>query len=178
MNISFVAYTDIPDGGAVAHRVLTLGKGLASLGHEVHIAVPYKFAPGPLCEEIEGVKVHWGAYTTPRAGDALWGRLRRDSCYIKRHADSCGRGWTGWCSTIWGWTACPFYCWPGNMDAGWQPIFAIPAGSPKDRPCESCFICPGINSATCWLPPTCNRVLSLAGIWTIRSTISPRGCRG
>jgi glycosyltransferase involved in cell wall biosynthesis len=77
MKIAFILYSDIPDGGAVAHRVLTLGKGLACLGHEVHIAVPYKFSPGPLSEEIEGVKVHWGAYAPPRAGDALWGRLRK-----------------------------------------------------------------------------------------------------
>ena len=77
MNIIFVAYTDIPDGGAVAHRVLTLGKGLASLGHEVHIAVPYKFAPGPLCEEIEGVTVHWGAHTTRQAADSPRARLEK-----------------------------------------------------------------------------------------------------
>jgi glycosyltransferase involved in cell wall biosynthesis len=31
-------------------------------GHEVHIVAPYKFSPGPLTDEINGVTVHWGAY--------------------------------------------------------------------------------------------------------------------
>lgn len=77
MKIAIAVFTDIPDGGAVAHRVLMLSKGLAALRHEVHIVVPYKYSAGPLTGEITGVKVHRGAYSTA-AGAASWaGRLRK-----------------------------------------------------------------------------------------------------
>jgi hypothetical protein len=56
MRIAFAVIDEIPDGGAVAHRVQMLAGGLASLGHEVHIIAPYKFSPGPLAQESNGEK--------------------------------------------------------------------------------------------------------------------------
>jgi glycosyltransferase involved in cell wall biosynthesis len=62
MKIAILVVVDIPDGAAIAHRVMMLSQGLVAWSHEVHIIAPYKFSPGPLTDEIEGVKIHWGAY--------------------------------------------------------------------------------------------------------------------
>jgi glycosyltransferase involved in cell wall biosynthesis len=62
MKIAILVAIDIPDGAAIAHRVMMLSQGLVAWGHEVHIITPYKFSPGPLTDEINGVKIHWGAY--------------------------------------------------------------------------------------------------------------------
>jgi glycosyltransferase involved in cell wall biosynthesis len=61
MRIAIVGDIDFPDGGAVAQRVLMMSKGLASLGHEMHIIVPYKYDGGPLEAPIEGINTHWAA---------------------------------------------------------------------------------------------------------------------
>jgi len=62
MKIAILVAIDIPDGAAIAHRIMMLSQGLAAWGHEIHIVTPYKFSPGPLTDEINGVKIHWGAY--------------------------------------------------------------------------------------------------------------------
>jgi glycosyltransferase involved in cell wall biosynthesis len=77
MRIAFAVIDDIPDGGAVAHRVQMLASGLASLGHEVHIIAPYKFSPGPLSAEIDGVQVHWGAHLDRGASHTLLAKVRK-----------------------------------------------------------------------------------------------------
>jgi glycosyltransferase involved in cell wall biosynthesis len=69
MRIAFVVYDDVPDGTAMAHRVHMLAQGLVSWGHEVHILVPYRFSPGPLTAEIDGVKIHWGCYTQRKTSE-------------------------------------------------------------------------------------------------------------
>jgi len=77
MQIAFAVFDDIPDGAAVAHRTQMLATGLASLGHEVHIIAPFKFSPGPLTGEIDGVKLHWGAYIERNAANTTWARVRK-----------------------------------------------------------------------------------------------------
>jgi len=78
MNIAIAALAaDIPDGGAMANRILMLSTGLAALNHQVHIVVPYKFKPGPLSEVISGVKIHWGTYAKPAEIFTWGGRLRK-----------------------------------------------------------------------------------------------------
>jgi glycosyltransferase involved in cell wall biosynthesis len=77
MKIAFAAYTNIPDGGAVAHRISMLAQGLATLGHEVHIVVPYKFSPGFLTDEMDGVIIHWGALIERKKSDTFLARLRK-----------------------------------------------------------------------------------------------------
>lgn len=77
MNIAIAAFADIPDGGAVANRILMLSSGLAALKHQVHIVVPFKFHPGPLTEIISGVKIHWGAQAKPAEAFYWMGRLRK-----------------------------------------------------------------------------------------------------
>jgi glycosyltransferase involved in cell wall biosynthesis len=77
MRIAFAVFDDIPDGGAVAHRVQMLARGLAALGHEVNIVAPYKFSPGPLSAEMDGVNIFWGAHIERRASYTLLARLRK-----------------------------------------------------------------------------------------------------
>lgn len=77
MKIAFAVFDDIPDGGAVAHRVQMLARGLAALGHEVHIVAPYKFSPGPLDGEIDGVQLHWGAYIKRNLANTTLARVRK-----------------------------------------------------------------------------------------------------
>jgi glycosyltransferase involved in cell wall biosynthesis len=77
MRIAFAVIDDIPDGGAVAHRVQMLAGGLASLGHKVHIIAPFKFLPGPLTGEIDGVQIHWGAYIARHAANTPWSRVKK-----------------------------------------------------------------------------------------------------
>jgi glycosyltransferase involved in cell wall biosynthesis len=77
MRIAFTVFDDIPDGGAVAHRVLMLASGLAALGHEVHILAPYKFSAGPLTGEIDGVQVHWGAYIVRQSSYSPLARIKK-----------------------------------------------------------------------------------------------------
>jgi glycosyltransferase involved in cell wall biosynthesis len=77
MRIAFAVIDDIPDGGAVAHRVQMLARGLASLGHEVHIIAPYKFSGGPLSSEIDGVMVQWGAHIDRSKSHTFLARARK-----------------------------------------------------------------------------------------------------
>jgi glycosyltransferase involved in cell wall biosynthesis len=77
MKIAFAVFDEIPDGGAMAHRVQMLARGLASLGHEVHIIAPYKFSGGNLSAEIDGVKVHWGAHINRSRSHILLARARK-----------------------------------------------------------------------------------------------------
>lgn len=77
MRIAFAVFDDIPDGGAMAHRVQMLAGGLASLGHEVHIIAPYKFVAGPLSDEIDRVKIHWGSYIERSASYTFLARARK-----------------------------------------------------------------------------------------------------
>lgn len=77
MKIAIVVFTDIPDGGPVAHRVLMLSKGLVSWGHEVHILAPYKFSPGALEGEIDGVQIHWGAHIPRKFAETWAGKVRK-----------------------------------------------------------------------------------------------------
>lgn len=77
LKIGIVVFIAIPDGGAVAHRVLMMARGLVSLGHQVHIMVPYRFSPGPLAEEINGVQVHWGATIGRQAATTAVATLRK-----------------------------------------------------------------------------------------------------
>jgi glycosyltransferase involved in cell wall biosynthesis len=77
LRIAFVVFDDIPDGGAVAHRVQMLAAGLASLGHEVHIIAPYRFSPGPLNGEIDRVHLHWGAYIERKTANTTLARVRK-----------------------------------------------------------------------------------------------------
>lgn len=77
LRIAFAVFDDIPDGGAVAHRVQMLATGLASLGHEVHIIAPCKFSGRPLSAEIDGVMVHWGAYIDRRMSHTVRASARK-----------------------------------------------------------------------------------------------------
>lgn len=77
LKIGIVVFIHLPDGGAVANRVLMLGRGLSSLGHEVHAMVPYRFSPGPLTAEIDGVKVHWGAAIRRSVAATPTGTIRK-----------------------------------------------------------------------------------------------------
>jgi glycosyltransferase involved in cell wall biosynthesis len=92
MKLAYVAFCDIPHGGASANRLMMLGRGLSSLGHEVHILVPYRFSGGPLCQEIDGATVHWGASVEPRVTDALGGRLRKRALLYKSARDLLWQG--------------------------------------------------------------------------------------
>jgi hypothetical protein len=95
MRIAFAVFDDIPDGGAVAHRVLMLTSGLAALGHEVHIIAPYKFSAGPLAGEIDGVQVHWGAYIERQSSFFPMARIRKRYLMYKtcRHLLRQGLDW-------------------------------------------------------------------------------------
>lgn len=77
LKLAMVAFADIPQGGAVANRIMMLGSGLSAQGNEVHILAPYRFTPGPLYQDLDGVRVHWSAVVEPRVSDAPWGRLRK-----------------------------------------------------------------------------------------------------
>jgi len=77
LKIAVVNYADIPDGGATAHRILMLARGLVLCGHEVHVVAPYKFVPGPLLDIINGVKVHWGASLTRQSAHSWLAKLRK-----------------------------------------------------------------------------------------------------
>lgn len=77
MKIVIAVFTDIPDGGPVAHRLLMLSKGLVSWGHDVHILAPYKFSPGALEGEIDGVRIHWGAHASRQFAGTWGGKVRK-----------------------------------------------------------------------------------------------------
>jgi len=83
LKIAIVVFTSIPDGGAVAQRVLMMAKGLVALGHEVQVVVPYRFTPGPLAEEIDGVRIHWGACASRRIDRSWLGKLRKRYLLLK-----------------------------------------------------------------------------------------------
>lgn len=61
MRVAFIVFTDFPERTAPARRVHLLGKGLAVLGHDVHVVVPQRFAQGPLEQVYDGLSVHWCA---------------------------------------------------------------------------------------------------------------------
>ena len=75
--------TEIPDGGAMAQRILMLSTGLVSRGHEVQVIVPYRFVPGPLAEELDGVKVHWGASVQRPVANSWLAKLRKRYLLVK-----------------------------------------------------------------------------------------------
>ncbi len=75
MKIAFVTFTNFPEGEASARRVHMMGKGLALIGHKVHVIVPQRFQPGPLFQEVDGLQVHWGNVVTPTTGSTLGARL-------------------------------------------------------------------------------------------------------
>jgi|GEM_PF-2208970 hypothetical protein len=77
MRIAFAVFDDFPDSGAVGRRYQMLASGLASLGHEVHIIAPFKFSPGALTGEIDGVKLHWGAHLERNAANTTLARVRK-----------------------------------------------------------------------------------------------------
>lgn len=95
MKIAIIVAIDIPDGAAIAHRVMMLSQGLVAWGHEVHIIAPYKFAPGPLAATIAGVKIHWGAYLPRESFGTLLAKLKMRILLFKeaRHLLSQGLDW-------------------------------------------------------------------------------------
>jgi glycosyltransferase involved in cell wall biosynthesis len=83
LRIAYVTYSAFPESAAVAHRIQMIAKGLASLGHELHILAPYRLSPGPLSEEIEGVQIHWGAHMSVSASKKLLATLTKRILLIK-----------------------------------------------------------------------------------------------
>jgi glycosyltransferase involved in cell wall biosynthesis len=70
-----VALTDYDTSSSTTRRVNMLGKGMAAIGHEVHIIIPQRFRPGPLIEEMDGLTIHWGTTTTYKAWRSIKVRL-------------------------------------------------------------------------------------------------------
>jgi len=61
----------------VAHRVQMLAQGLASLNHEMLIFSPYRYQPGPLSVNLEGITLYWGACIDRQSADRLFHILRK-----------------------------------------------------------------------------------------------------
>lgn len=76
MRITLLVFSDFPDGSAMGRRTYFLSKGFAELGHEVHVVVAQRFKEGPLYEEFDGLKVHWGARTKQETFHDMDERLR------------------------------------------------------------------------------------------------------
>jgi len=76
MRITLLVFSDFPDGAAMGRRAHFLSKGFAELGHEVHVVVAQRFKEGPLYEEFDGLKVHWGMRTTQKTFHNMGERLR------------------------------------------------------------------------------------------------------
>lgn len=87
MKLALFVFADFPEVSASARRLHMLGKGLASHGHEVHIVVPQRFRPGPLYQEFDGLRVHWGTLTSSSAWNKPRERLaaRLAAIRIIRH---------------------------------------------------------------------------------------------
>lgn len=76
MRIALVIFADFPEGSGPPRRLHMIGKGFAHLGHEVHVVVPQRFRQGPLYQEFDGLRVHWGVLTSPNTWSRLTERLR------------------------------------------------------------------------------------------------------
>ena len=74
MKIAFVGFADFPES-STARRVHMMGKGLAMVGHQVHVVVPQRFHPGPLFQEFDGLQVRWGTLVTPATWSTFSARL-------------------------------------------------------------------------------------------------------
>lgn len=83
MKIAFVVFDDVSGGGAMAHRIQMLSRGLVSLGHEVHIIAPLRYQPGPLSQEIGGLKFHWGAMVDAKSANHLLTKIRKRYLLVK-----------------------------------------------------------------------------------------------
>jgi glycosyltransferase involved in cell wall biosynthesis len=73
---AIVVLTDFDIASAPVRRVQLIGKGLAMLGHEVHIVVPQRFRPGPASQEVDGLSVHWATLTTVETWSTISARLK------------------------------------------------------------------------------------------------------
>ncbi|HMH43263.1 MAG TPA: glycosyltransferase family 4 protein [Pyrinomonadaceae bacterium] len=95
MRIGLVIFADFPEGSGPPRRLHMLAKGLAQLGHEVHVVVPQRFRSGPLYDEFDGLHVHWGALTSPetwhRASERL--KARRKALGLINRLASEGLDW-------------------------------------------------------------------------------------
>lgn len=76
MQIVTVLFGSFPNS-AEGHRMILMLKGLMAAGDEVHVICPRRVTPGPLYEEIEGVKVHWGANSLVQNTNGLTDKLIR-----------------------------------------------------------------------------------------------------
>jgi glycosyltransferase involved in cell wall biosynthesis len=76
MKIALLVFTNFPDGAAIGRRTHFLSKGISELGHEVHVVVAQRFIEGPLYEEFDGLKVHWGTRTTQESFHDIGERLK------------------------------------------------------------------------------------------------------
>ena len=82
MKIAIIG-AEFPDGGAVAHRLFMMARGLASRGHETYLLVPEKFSPGELTEDVGGVKLIWGGYGVKKDNETYFHKINKRLLLIK-----------------------------------------------------------------------------------------------
>lgn len=92
MKLAVLVFSDFPDGSAIGRRTALLSRGLAELGHEVHVVVAQRFEAGPLYQDVEGLHVHWGAVTSPATFHQLSDRLRARWAAYRAVRDLARRG--------------------------------------------------------------------------------------
>jgi len=83
MKIAIIGAPEFPDGGAVAHRLFMMARGLASQGHETYLLVPHKFSPGELREDVGGVKLIWGGYGVKTDTETFFHKINKRLLLIK-----------------------------------------------------------------------------------------------